>query len=166
MGARKFLYGDTVLITRRPGIHQGHKGRIEKTRIRMVGDSPPKVYYEVNCECSSSLTLTSYHMDIFDVSLDRAAVDLVTPIEANQRFFLKTLGVNTDHIISPVILQNKTDEALAPLSLRQRDIVILRNGLNGGRRYPLQVIADSDSVTKERIRQIEARAMKNLRPKG
>jgi RNA polymerase primary sigma factor len=101
-------------------------------------------------------------MDILGTPLD---ILEIPDIEKNQRFFLKSLDVNTDDIVRPVTLQNKTDEALSPLSPRQREVVILRNGLDGGRRYSLQVIGDSEGVTRERIRQIEARAMKKLQLK-
>jgi hypothetical protein len=59
-------------------------------------------------------------MDIFEVSLDRAAVDLVTPIEANQRFFLKTLDMNTDDRVSPVHYRTRRTRFSPTLSEAER----------------------------------------------
>jgi len=55
------------------------------------------------------------------------------------------------------------DRALATLSARERDVLVHRMGLGGRTPLTLQVIADRYGVTRERIRQIEVKALERLR---
>ena len=52
---------------------------------------------------------------------------------------------------------------LAPLSERERTIICLRYGIGADREYTLQEISRRFALSRERIRQIEADAMKKLR---
>ncbi len=52
---------------------------------------------------------------------------------------------------------------LAPLDEREREILKLRFGLNGGEGRTLEEVGEHFNLTRERIRQIEARAMSKLR---
>ncbi len=54
------------------------------------------------------------------------------------------------------------NQALAPLTPRQRDIVQLRYGLKAGEGQTLAAIGKRYGVTRERIRQIEAQALRSL----
>jgi RNA polymerase primary sigma factor len=60
-------------------------------------------------------------------------------------------------------LGNEVERALAPLSDRERDVVKMRYGLGVDREYTLEEIGRRLSVTRERVRQIESRAMQKLR---
>ena len=46
---------------------------------------------------------------------------------------------------------------------RERDILVMRYGLNGMPPRTLEDVGDAMSLTRERIRQIESRAMSKLR---
>jgi RNA polymerase sigma factor (sigma-70 family) len=52
---------------------------------------------------------------------------------------------------------------LAPLDEREREILTLRFGLDGGEPWTLAEVGEHFNLTSERIRQIEARAMSKLR---
>ena len=52
---------------------------------------------------------------------------------------------------------------LAVLEDRERDILVMRYGLNGMPPRTLEDVGDAMSLTRERIRQIESRAMSKLR---
>lgn len=54
------------------------------------------------------------------------------------------------------------NQALAPLTLRQRDIIQLRYGLKSATGETLAAIGKRYNVTRERIRQIEAQALRSL----
>ena len=54
-------------------------------------------------------------------------------------------------------------EALSTLTEREQKIIILRFGLNDGRQRTLEEIGREFNVTRERIRQIEAKAIRKLR---
>ena len=58
---------------------------------------------------------------------------------------------------------NEVERAMAPLSDREKEVLRLRFGLGTGREYTLEEIGWHLSVTRERIRQIESRALEKLR---
>jgi RNA polymerase primary sigma factor len=60
-------------------------------------------------------------------------------------------------------LSNEVERALAPLSDREKDVLRLRYGLGTDREYTLEEIGKRLSVTRERVRQIESRALQKLR---
>jgi RNA polymerase primary sigma factor len=60
-------------------------------------------------------------------------------------------------------LSNEVERALAPLSDREKEVLRLRYGLGADREYTLEEIGKRLSVTRERIRQIESRALQKLR---
>jgi RNA polymerase sigma factor (sigma-70 family) len=62
-----------------------------------------------------------------------------------------------------VLLRAQVDKALALLSAREREILQLRFGLEDGRVRTLEEVGKELRVTRERIRQIEAKAMTKLR---
>jgi RNA polymerase primary sigma factor len=56
----------------------------------------------------------------------------------------------------------QVDRALATLSDKEREILRLRFGIGTDREYTLEEIGERFSVTRERIRQIEATALRKL----
>jgi RNA polymerase primary sigma factor len=60
-------------------------------------------------------------------------------------------------------LSNEVQRAMAPLTDREREVLRLRYGLGTDREYTLEEIGRHLSVTRERIRQIESRALAKLR---
>ena len=60
-------------------------------------------------------------------------------------------------------LANEVERALAPLSDREKEVLRLRYGLGTDREYTLEEIGRRLSVTRERVRQIESRALQKLR---
>ena len=60
-------------------------------------------------------------------------------------------------------LEAKIEEALNTLTPRERKVLELRFGFLGGRSYTLEEVGREFKVTRERIRQIEAKALRKLR---
>ena len=58
---------------------------------------------------------------------------------------------------------NEVERALAPLTEREREVLRLRYGLGTDREHTLEEIGRQLSVTRERVRQIESRALQKLR---
>ena len=54
-------------------------------------------------------------------------------------------------------------EVLDTLTEREKMVLCLRYGLNGNRSYTLEEVGEQFNVTRERIRQIEAKALRKLR---
>jgi RNA polymerase sigma factor (sigma-70 family) len=61
------------------------------------------------------------------------------------------------------LLPDEVDRLLEPLDAREREILTLRFGLDRGEPRTLEEVGDHFHLTRERIRQIEARAMSKLR---
>ena len=61
------------------------------------------------------------------------------------------------------LLADEITKLLAPLSDRERSILALRFGLDRGEPRTLEEVGDHFELTRERIRQIEARALSKLR---
>ena len=67
---------------------------------------------------------------------------------------------------SNLIINNGTkmlSKILSSLSAKERDVIILRFGLNGEQEKTLEEIGNQFGVTRERIRQIEVRALNKLK---
>ena len=65
--------------------------------------------------------------------------------------------------VSSVMLKKELDRALHTLPPRERKILRLRFGLDDGRPHTLEEVGREFGLTRERIRQIEAGALKKLR---
>jgi RNA polymerase primary sigma factor len=62
-----------------------------------------------------------------------------------------------------VLLRERIDEVLESLPVKEREIVKLRYGLCDGYTYTLEEVGNIYNVTRERVRQIEAKAVKKLK---
>ena len=60
------------------------------------------------------------------------------------------------------MLKDKIDTVLKTLTYREREIIKLRYGLGDGYSYTLEETGRIFKVTRERIRQIESKALKKL----
>ena len=70
-----------------------------------------------------------------------------------------------DIYVSQVSLNKKLEEALSNLSEREEDILRMRFGIGYSDNYTLDQIGNIYNLTRERIRQIERRALKKIRQK-
>ena len=60
------------------------------------------------------------------------------------------------------LLRDRIDSLLKTLTYREREIIRLRYGLTDGYTYTLEEVGRIFRVTRERVRQIEAKAVKKL----
>jgi RNA polymerase primary sigma factor len=74
-----------------------------------------------------------------------------------------TTSVSPADAIVRVNLKEKTAEVLHTLSPREEKIIKLRFGLEDGSEHTLEEVGQEFQVTRERIRQIEAKALRKLR---
>jgi len=61
------------------------------------------------------------------------------------------------------LLKDQVEEVLSTLTPRERRVLQLRFGLEDGRSRTLEEVGKEFGVTRERIRQIEAKALRKLR---
>mgnify|MGYP005841367461 CR=1 FL=1 len=77
--------------------------------------------------------------------------------------------IEDDKVIGPVdaaarqLLKEQVRGALAALSEREREVLEMRFGLQDGQEHTLEEVGRHFGVTRERIRQIEAKALRKLR---
>ena len=64
---------------------------------------------------------------------------------------------------SQEMLRGRINKVLKSLSYREREIIKLRYGLGDGYSYTLEEVGHIFKVTRERIRQIELKALRKLR---
>ncbi len=63
---------------------------------------------------------------------------------------------------SQELLKDRIDQVLRSLTIREREIIKLRYGLGDGYTYTLEEIGRIFKVTRERVRQIESKALRKL----
>lgn len=64
---------------------------------------------------------------------------------------------------SQTLLEEQLEEALASLTPREAEVIRLRFGLDGGRSHTLKEVGEKVGLTRERVRQIQAEALRRLR---
>ena len=98
-------------------------------------------------------------------------VSLETPIGEEEDSHLGDF-IQDDHVPVPAeaaaftMLQEQLEEVLSTLSERESKVLRLRFGLDDGRARTLEEVGKEFNVTRERIRQIEAKALRKLKGRG
>lgn len=72
-------------------------------------------------------------------------------------------SVSPEQSVENIMLKEQINVLLNDLKERERQVIILRFGLEDGRPRTLEEVGQVFNVTRERIRQIEAKALKKLR---
>ncbi len=102
--------------------------------------------------------LSAAHLNI--TSLDApVGEDMDTPLAD----FIADEEETVDEKISFVLLKEQLDEVLSTLTPREGEVLRLRFGLEDGHERTLEEVGKIFNVTRERIRQIEAKALRKLR---
>jgi len=101
------------------------------------------------------------------LSMGRTPVSLDRPVgEGDDSFFGDFIeDSGTDSPVSTAtqeMLKDKIDVVLKTLTYREREIIKLRYGLGDGYTYTLEEVGRIFKVTRERVRQIEAKAVRKL----
>ncbi|TSC62388.1 MAG: RNA polymerase primary sigma factor [Parcubacteria group bacterium Gr01-1014_106] len=72
------------------------------------------------------------------------------------------IGQPKDNLLSGDDLKRRIEDLLKNLTYREREVIKLRYGLGDGYAYTLEEVGRIFKVTRERIRQIEAKARKKV----
>ena len=102
------------------------------------------------------------------VKIAQEPLSLETPIgkEEDSRlgdFIEDTAADAPIKTVASELLREDLAEVLCTLSARERDVLRLRFGMDDGRQRTLEEVGQLFGVTRERIRQIEAKALRKLR---
>lgn len=105
-------------------------------------------------------------MEIMQIAREPASLE--TPIgeedDSNLGDFVADTNITTpEENVEAVMLREHINTLLADLKDRERQVIILRFGLEDGHPRTLEEVGREFNVTRERIRQIEAKALRKLR---
>jgi RNA polymerase primary sigma factor len=95
-------------------------------------------------------------------------ISLETPVGEEEEshlgdFLVDQAGVSPSDAVINLNLREQTAQVLKTLSPREEKIVKMRFGLEDGSEHTLEEVGQNFAVTRERIRQIEAKALRKLR---
>lgn len=102
------------------------------------------------------------------LKISQEPVSLETPIGEEEDSHLGDF-INDDNVPVPAdaaaftLLKEQLEEVLGTLTEREQKVLTLRFGLEDGRARTLEEVGKEFNVTRERIRQIEAKALRKLR---
>ena len=136
--------------------------RIQRQLVQELGREPTA---EEIAEKMDGMTPTKVR-EIQKISLE--PVSLETPIGEEDDSHLGDF-IEDESLLSPVdsasfsMLKEELEEAMASLTERERNVIKLRFGLDDGKTRTLEEVGKEFNVTRERIRQIEAKALRKLR---
>ena len=104
--------------------------------------------------------------DILPVSLTNYSIESLIESDGEKWVFINRLYTD-ENLISEEVefydLQLRIEKALLSLSDREREIIKMRNGFYDNKPFSLEEVGLKFGVTRERIRQIEAKALTKLR---
>jgi RNA polymerase primary sigma factor len=155
---------DQVRTIRIP-VHMGEVinklGRIHRDLLQGLGrePTPEELAREMDITPEKVLEIQYYARE--PISLDQTIGE-----EGNSQlgeFIEDSEAVDAVDAVSFTLLQDQLQSVLATLSEREAGVVQLRFGLTDGRPRTLSDIGEVYGITRERIRQIEAKTMAKLR---
>ena len=100
--------------------------------------------------------------------MSQEPVSLETPVGEEEDSHLVDF-IQDEHMPVPadaaadVLLREQLEEVLGTLSEREREVLRLRFGLEDGQARTLEEVGQKFQVTRERIRQIESKALRKLK---
>ena len=102
------------------------------------------------------------------IGANRTPVSLETPLgkEEDSRlgdFIADAESARPDNSATDELLRSDIEDVLNSLLPREREVVRLRYGLDDGRERTLEEVGQLFGITRERVRQIEFKAMRKLR---
>lgn len=131
-----------------------------KTLTQKLGREPTVEEISEEAEMSLDETRRVLKISKHPISLDR-------PIGDSEDSYFGDF-IEDDEVDSPVasaaqeMLRERIDSILKTLSYREREIIKLRYGIGDGYTYTLEEVGRIFKVTRERVRQVEAKAIRKL----
>ena len=101
------------------------------------------------------------------LKISRHPISLDRPVGESEDSYFGDF-IEDDTVESPIqtagseMLKDRIDEVLKTLTYREREIVKLRYGIGDGYTYTLEEVGRIFKVTRERVRQVEAKAIRKL----
>jgi len=131
-----------------------------KNLLQKLGREPTIEEIAVEAEMTIEETRRVLKISKHPISLDR-------PIGESEDSYFGDF-IEDDDVDSPVasatqgMLRERIDVVLKTLSYREREIIKLRYGIGDGYTYTLEEVGRIFKVTRERVRQVEAKAIRKM----
>jgi RNA polymerase primary sigma factor len=146
-------------------VHVGETiNRVKKTshRLQQIFEREP-THEEIALAMAVSVDKVRQVLDV-----SRHPVSLEAPVGSEGDALLGDF-IEDESLVAPIdvaaqkMLKSQITDALTRLTERERRIVVLRYGLEDGQFRTLEEVGKDFGITRERIRQIEAKALRKLR---
>ncbi len=137
--------------------------RFNRTQRRMMQElgrepTPEEVAKELGIDAAKAREI---------IKVSQEPTSLETPVgdeeDSHLGDFIKDQGLQPDEQATRELLKAHLDEVLDTLSPREKRVLQLRFGLDDGKQRTLEEVGKEFGVTRERIRQIEAKAIRKLK---
>ncbi len=135
--------------------------RTQRDLVQELGREP------TNTEIGERLDISTARVEEIS-QIAQETVSLETPVGESDDaqlgdFVEDTSTRGPEELTDLLVLRDELREALAELSEREREIIEMRFGLRDGRVHTLEDVGRVFLVTRERVRQIEAKTLAKLR---
>src|SRR3990167_4745413 len=145
------------------GISKSNYGNIE--RLISFPNEELAVQIADLFEVAPEILFPKWTMPVFNKQhklVDRV-VEMKREMLASREVMLLEAPDDTEEVIDKQLLKKNIKDALKTLSLREAKVLELRFGLDDDKQKTLEETARKFGVTRERIRQVEIKALRRLR---
>ena len=133
---------------------------VSKKLVQEVGREPTPEEIAGEADLTVDETRSVLNMSRHPISLDRPVGESEDSYFGD---FIEDEGAESPvSAVNEGMLKEKIDEVLDTLTYREREIIKLRYGIGDGYTYTLEEVGRIFKVTRERVRQIEAKAVRKL----
>jgi len=137
-----------------------HIRNVVKKLVQDKGREPTLEEISTEADLSIAETRRVLRISKRPISLDRPIGDSDDSFFGD--FIEDETAANPISMAAQEMLKDKIDSVLSTLTYREREIIKLRYGLGDGYTYTLEEVGRIFRVTRERVRQIEAKAVRKL----
>ena len=118
---------------------------------------------EINITEKEYHLVSNYKKNYYTLTSLNAAINL----DSNENYielqdYIPCQNISTEDVVISESLREDLKEVLDTLTPKEKKVLELRFGLNGNEPSTLETIGDKYDLTRERIRQIESKALKRL----
>jgi len=151
--------------TIRVPVHMGERvtqlARVSRELTQKNGHSPTEEEIAAEMDVSIRLLKRIRQASQYPLSLE---MEVGEEMDSTLGDFIEDDGnIAPDDNTVHKLLRERMDDVLASLTAREGRVIQLRFGLHDGRTYTLEEVGQKFGVTRERIRQIEVKALSKLR---
>lgn len=134
---------------------------------RVMRDYEQTHGFEPGCNVMAELLNISLEKAIEIAKFTRETVSLSAPVgeeeDSTLAEFIPSIDIPVEEVTENKELVNVVRKMINELKPREREVIMARYGIGDGRPKTLEEVGQSFGVTRERIRQIEAKALRSLK---